>query len=163
VARAPLTSEEVLVLLAEAPRSIAALTAGLGAARLRARPSPDDWSVNDVLAHMRSCADVWGGCIARMLAEDAPTIRAINPRHWIKRTDYPDLEFDPSLRAYTAQRAELLAVLEPLPPQSWSRSATVTGAGNVLQRTVLTYAAWLARHEQPHLKQITRLTKALQQ
>ncbi len=92
-----------------------------------------------------------------MLAEDHPTLRAVNPTTWIKRTDYPELEFPPSLHAFVTQRADLLAVLEPLPPAGWARAATVTGAGRVLQRTVLSYAAWLARHERPHLKQIARI------
>ena len=61
-----------------------------------------------------------GDCIATILAEDRPTIRAVNPRTWIKKTDYPNLEFRPSLRAFTTQRADLLAVLKALPPEGWS-------------------------------------------
>ena len=156
-----LTIEQVLTLLAETPARIEALTAGLPPARLRAAPSQDEWSANDVLAHLRACADVWGGCIATMLAEDAPTLRAVNPRAWIKKTDYPDLEFQPSLRAFAAQRAELLAVLEPLPREAWSRMATVTGAGKPLKLTVLSYAQRMARHERPHVKQIARIVAAM--
>lgn len=89
-------------------------------------------------------------------------LRAINPTTWIKRTDYCDLAFRPSLGAFTAQRADLLAVLSSRPCDAWSRSATVTGAGKVLERTVLSYAQWLATHERPHVKQIERLVKTMQ-
>src|SRR5215213_4285603 len=152
-----LTIEQVLTLLAETPPRISALTAGLAPAQLQTSPNDDEWSANDVLAHLRACADVWGGCIATILAEERPTLRAVNPRSWITKTDYRDLEFQPSLRAFAAQRAALLAVLEPLPPGAWSRTATVTGAGKALERTVLFYALWLAEHERPHVKQIARL------
>ena len=101
-----------------------------------------------------------GDCIATILAEDRPTIRAVNPRTWIKKTDYPNLEFRPSLRAFSRQRAKLLAVLKPLPPKAWARSATVTGAGKPLQRTVLPYARWLTNHERSHVKHIARLVTA---
>ena len=104
---------------------------------------------------------MWGNCIEVMLAQDTPTIRAVNPRTWIKSTDYLEQEFRPSLRAFTRQRADLLAVLKPLPRKSWSRKATVTGAGKVLVRTVHTYAQWLARHERPHVKQIERIVNTL--
>jgi hypothetical protein len=161
VPRSSFSIEEILSLLAETPTRIDALTEGLEPAQLRAAPSPDEWSANDVLAHLRSCADVWGNYMRRILAEDRPTIRAINPRAWIERTDYPDLEFQPSLRPYTAQRAALLAVLEPLSPEDWARTATVTGAGSPLQKTVLDYADRLARHEQPHIKQIERIVGML--
>ena len=150
-------------MLAETPRRLAALTAGLAPAQLRTAPAPDEWSATDVLAHLRACADVWGGCIAAMLAEDHPTLRAINPRTWIERTDYRDLDFHPSLDAFAAQRAELLAVLEPLPAEGWSRGATVTGAGRPLERTVLSYAQGLARHERPHVKQIARIVGTMRQ
>lgn len=152
-----LTIEQVLSLLAQAPPRLAALTAGLAPERLRTSPRQDEWSAHAVLAHLRACSDVWGRSIATILAEDMPTLRAINPRTWIKQTNYLDLEFQPSLAAYTAQRAALLVTLEPLPPSGWSRAATVTGAGTVLESTVLSYAQRLASHERSHLKQIARL------
>jgi len=141
----------VLSLLAQTPPRFEALTAGLAPAQLQTVPDDDEWSANEVLAHLRACADVWGGCIAAIIAEERPTLRAVNPRTWINQTDYRELEFRPSLRAFATQRAELLAVLEPLPPEGWSRAATVTGAGKALERTVLFYARWLAEHERPHV------------
>ena len=156
-----LTIEQVLTLLAATPPRIAALTDGLAPAQLHTTTHHDAWSANDVLAHLRACADVWGNCIVMIIAEERPTLRAVNPRTWIKQTDYLELEFRPSLRAFATQRADLLAVLEPLPPEGWSRAATVTGAGKVLERTVLFYARWLAGHERPHVKQIERIVNTM--
>ncbi len=156
-----ITIEQVLNLLAENPQRIAALTTGLAPAQLHSAPNPDEWSANDVLAHLRACADMWGACIAMIITEDRPTIRAINPRTWIKKTDYLEQEFQPSLRAFITQRTELLQVLESLKPKGWSRAATVTGAGAVLERTVMFYAQWLARHERTHVKQIERTVNTM--
>lgn len=157
----PLATEQVLALLAEAPPHLAALTADLTPAQLHTSPGLNEWSANDVLAHVRSCADVWGKCIMTIIAEDVPTIRAVNPTTWIKQTNYPEQGFQSSLRSFAAQRAELLAVLQPLPDEDWLRKATVTGAGKVLERTVLFYAQWLARHERMHVKQIERLANTM--
>ncbi len=104
---------------------------------------------------------MWGKYIMQILAENRPTIKAVNPTTWIKKTDYREQDFRPSLKAFTAQRAELLAVLEPLPPRAWSRIATVTGAGKPRERAVYTYALWLANHEQSHIKQVERITNKL--
>jgi hypothetical protein len=152
-----LTVEQVLTLLAETPVRIAALTAGLTPAQLRRSPSPDEWSASDVLAHVRACADVWGGCMVAIATQDRPTLRAVNPLTWIKKTDYRELAFQRSLRAFARQRAELMPVLERLPRQGWSRTATVTGAGSVLVRDVLFYGRWMAGHERTHVKQIARI------
>lgn len=155
------TIEAILTILTETPPRLAAMTAGFKPAELRAAPQPGEWSANDVLAHLRSCADVWGNCIDVILAQDRPTIRAVNPRTWIRSTDYLEQDFLPSLQAFAAQRAQLLATLGSLSPKSWSRSATVTGAGKPLKRTVLFYAEWMATHERPHIKQIQRIVEAL--
>ena len=135
---------------------------GLKPAQLLATPGPDEWSANEVLGHLRACADVWGECIMTILAEDKPTIRAVNPRTWIESTDYVDQAFRPSLQAFASQRAHLMTVLGPLAPASWARAATVTGAGNALTRTVLVYGQRMARHERPHVTQIRRIAESLQ-
>ena len=156
-----LTSEQVLSLLAATPPRIAERTADLSSAQLRTSPNQDGWSANDVLAHLRACAAVWGSCIAAIIAEDHPTLRAVNPRPWIKTTDYLDLEFRPSLRTFATQRTDLLAVLSSLPPEGWSRAATVIEAGKILERTVLSYAQRMARHERPHINQIEQLVDSM--
>jgi hypothetical protein len=163
VASEPLTIEQVLSLLAVTPTRLTALTAGLVPTQLHIAPNQDEWSANDVLAHLRACADVWGNCITRIIAEDKPALRGISPRAWIKKTDYRELEFGPSLHSFATQRAELLAILQPLPPEGWSRTATVKDmVGKVFERTVLDYGQRLARHEQAHLEQIERLAATMQ-
>ncbi len=153
--------DQILTMLAAAPPRLAAATAGCAPAALRTAPAPGEWSAAEVLAHMRACADVWGDCIAAILAQDHPTLRAVNPRTWIIRTDYVNQDFAPGLAAYTAQRNALLAVLEPLSPAAWACGATVTGAGKALERTVRFYAQWLATHERPHVKQIERIARTI--
>src|SRR5712691_2639201 len=147
-----LTIERVLTLLAETPTRIAALTADLSPEEVQMRPTPEEWSASVVLAHLRACADVWGTCIRTILEEDRPQFRAVSPRSWIKQADYPELEFRPSLGAFTTQRADLLAILSPLPIAAWERSARVSTVGRVLEPTVLSYAERLVVHERPHIK-----------
>jgi DinB superfamily len=159
MSRRELTTEQIVTSLADAPGRIEAIVSGANSVQLRRSPAPGEWSANDVLAHLRACADVWGGCIARILAEDAPTLRAINPRTWIDQTDYTQQQFGRSFDAYATQRAELLTVLGPLTPVAWRRSATITGAGSPLIRTVMSYAHRMATHERPHLAQIERVVR----
>ena len=160
MSRTLLPRGQVVALLAAAPARIESCTSGVPAGRLRRRPRSDEWSANEVLAHLRSCADVWGGCIATILAEEQPTIRAVSPRTWIAGTGYPALDFVPSFDAFATQRQALVAVLEALPHEAWGRTATVTGAGRARTQTVRSYAERLATHERPHLGQIERAVAA---
>lgn len=156
-----LTNEQILSILEDNPLRIAAHTAGLAPDRLHTAPNPGEWSANDVLAHLRSCADMWGNCIEAIIQEDHPTLQAVNPRTWIKQTDYCEQEFQPSFQAFARQRNGLLGILKPLAPEDWSRIATVTGAGKPLVRSVHFYAQWLATHERTHVKQIARIANTM--
>jgi DinB superfamily len=155
--------EKILTILKETLPRLAKISAELAPDQLYTAPSVGEWSANEVLAHLRACNEVWGGYyIMAILAQDNPTINAINPRTWIKNTDYLEQEFQPALRAFTKQRKRLLAVLEPLPPKDWARTNTLIGAGKPLKQTLISHADGLARHERAHLKQIERTLNALQ-
>jgi hypothetical protein len=157
-----LSIDQILALLTGTPPHITALATGLAPDQLRSSPDFGGWSANEVLAHLRACGDVWGGNIVTILNQDKPTLRGINPRAWIKKTDYPEQEFHHSLQAFTTQRAELLAVLKALPPEAWLRTAIgIDMIGQRFERNVLHYADGLARHERSHLKQIERIVNTM--
>lgn len=163
MARKYLDIEQILAILNDTPSRLAELTAGLDTALLHQPPGDGEWSVCEVLAHLRACNAVWGGIyIMEILASDNPIIKAINPRTWIKKTDYLEQEFQPALLAFTKQRESLLAVLEPLPASDWMRTNRLIGAGKPLQQTLLLHADGLARHERAHLTQIERAVAVLQ-
>lgn len=156
-----MTAQQVLDQLRSTPRRLRELTSGVPPEILRTSPGPDEWSANDVLAHLRACSDRWGEAATRIVEEDCPRIRGTEPRIWITKTDYLDLEFAPSLRAFVRQREVLLAVLDRLPPEGWQRTGTLVGAGKPVTLTAHSYAERLARHERPHVKQIARIVTAL--
>ena len=113
-------------------------------------------------AHLRACHDVLGGSILRILAEDRPAWRRMSPRTWMRKTDYPDWEFGRALAAFERQRAELLAVLGPLPPDAWLRTAAVTErVGGTVPRSAQYYGDWLAGHERVHWTQLERTLAVL--
>ena len=118
------------------------------------------WSVNEQLAHLRTCHDVLGGNMLRIIREDHPAWKGA--AGWKKETEYREWKFRPAFDAFRTDRAELLAVLEPLPAEAWQRTATVTVPPNkTFERTVRYYGDWMAPHERGHLKHIARILKAV--
>lgn len=148
--------ELVLELLASTPKQIARIARGHDDRQLHRQPATDAWSARDIVAHLRACAEVWGGSIHRMIEEDHPTIRYVSPRGWIKKTGYLDQEFRVSLRALTDARTALLDTLSRLGTAGWSRRATFTGTTLGRNATVLIYARRIADHEVHHLDQLRR-------
>lgn len=127
---------------------------GLTDAQLRCPPEKDAWSVHELLAHLRGCADVNGAWIARILAEDTPTIRYASPRTGMRKTGYEEQEFEPFLRDFARQRTALVKTLSSLEVADWSLSATFTGTTPGWTRTVFEVAHGLWRHEHAHFDQI---------
>ncbi|HTZ92087.1 MAG TPA: DinB family protein [Streptosporangiaceae bacterium] len=161
MARQLMTTEQVLSILRDTPDRLSSLTADLTDVKLRATPEPGEWSVIEIAAHLRSCADVWGEAIERIVATDYPTIRAVSPTTWIKSTNYNELAFASSWQAFREQRDQLLALLGQLSAEGWSRSANVLGGGRPLDITVHSYANRLARHERTHWRQVAKTVRAL--
>jgi hypothetical protein len=152
----PAEIQKVIDLLAETPRRITTATADLPHEKMHLRPAPDEWSVNEVVAHLRCCVDVWGKTIDAMLTEDNPTLRHISPRGWIKKTNYLDLPFQTSFEAFVTQRTALLDTLKNLPFEKWSRSA-------IIKRpyTVFSQLRRMALHESEHCNQIEAILKVV--
>lgn len=146
----------ILTALSASPKHIVRITRGSDDRRLLRKPQADAWSVQEILAHLRACADVWGQSIERMLAEEHPMIRYVSPRGWLNKTDYLQEAFRDSLRAFTIQRVALVKALRGLDPVDWLRGATFTGTTLGREATVLSYATRIADHEARHLGQIER-------
>ena len=99
-----------MAILPETPGRIAALTDGLDRRGDCARP-PDPRQLVGERSSLRISGRVTTSSAAASCAfsaEDRPTWKAMNPRAWMKKTDYPDWEFAPAFTAFKEQRAELL-------------------------------------------------------
>lgn len=156
-----LTPDAALEVLSATPVRIAAAIEGLQPVQLHIPPSEGEWSANQVLAHLRACADVRGGAIPRILDEERPRIRTTDPRSYLLTTDYLDLGFVHSFEAFSQQRSELLRLLQSLPAEGWTRHAIIFGAGAPKEWSIHFYADWVARHERPHVKQIEAIAISL--
>lgn len=145
----------ILDMLKDAQKRIAAASKGVPIAKLHAHADKKTWSINDILAHIRSSSDVWGDSIEAMLTREIPTLPDIHPRKWMKQTNYLELDFHISFKAYSEQRKKLLKTLTKLSFEDWSRGAMI---GDRIH-TVFTQARRIAKHDSDHCIQIEGLLK----
>src|SRR5258705_6816669 len=85
--------EKYLQLLEETTDRIMSVSHRIEDARLQFKHDKKSWSVNDILAHLRSCSDLSTHSIYAMLAEHEPAFSDINERKWAKVTRYAELPF----------------------------------------------------------------------
>ena len=146
--------------LRQTPTHFKRTAEGLSDAQLRRPPEEGSWSVHEVLAHLRGAADVQGGWIVKMLAEDTPKIRAVSPRTGMRKIDYASLDFATSLKAFVRDRSRLVKTLSALTERDWSRGAIFTGTTRGQTPTVFDLARGIATHEHGHFAQITAAAAA---
>lgn len=145
--------DNYLQLLEEIPHFIETKTMNISDGRLSDKPDAKSWSVNDILAHLRACADLWTHSIYAMLAEKEPVLPDIDERKWAKAAGYADVPFSESFGGYLAQRQNLLRVLNGLPLTAWEKTAVISGR----RHTVFTQVRRMAKHEEEHRRQIDNL------
>jgi hypothetical protein len=151
-------TSRVIELLTEAPLRLRGSTQGIQTTRIYLRTDIEPWSVNDILAHLRACSDVWGKSIMAMLTQDNPTQRYVSPRALMKNPIYADQDFGVALESFAETRHTLVLTLSNLDAVRWARRGTFTGTSpRGRNQTVLSYAERIVNHEQGHLDQIEAL------
>ena len=151
--------EVLLTLLADTPSRILGFAAGFTENQLQDSPSPEQWSMVQVLAHLRACHDVWTSSVYTMLTIDQPNIVKIHPNLWWKNMQFDKHSFAHLIRTFSDRRLELILVLRSVPEKSWERTGFI---GN-RQYTIYDQIRRLALHEQHHDPQFSRLRTWLSQ
>ena len=83
--------KEVLRLLSETPERITAVSQPLTPKQQHAKPDNSSWSLNDNLAHLRACVDVWVNEFDTMLAQDSPILGRLAMHEAIQREQIESL------------------------------------------------------------------------
>ena len=137
--------------LAATPDRLIELLGGLDEAALRARPTPDDWSALEVVAHLRASEAIVTPRFYQILVRDEPALVAFDERRWAEVAGYADLSPSLLLQGYATRRAELAAMLRRLAPADWERAGVHEVAGRV---TLLDIVRSMAEHEAEHVAQL---------
>jgi hypothetical protein len=145
-----------LDLLAATPGILRLLMREISDADARWKPSPDRFSIAEVLAHLSHSE---GNCyrlrLDRFLAEDLPILEPDDAQMWLDRyrDANPDAEFD----GFEAQRETNVKFLRGLPASAGDRAAMHKELGEVTLAQML--HEW-ALHDLGHVRQIAELVRA---
>ncbi len=146
------SSASLLAILRSTPAALTSLLAPLTAEKLAARPSADEWSVTEILCHMRDVElEVDQPRIQKMLSEDEPFIPAELPDEWAKTREYDRQDGLSALREFTAARVQTLEMLQNLAPAQWSRKARHAIFGPTTLQELVSFNA---EHDRLHIQQI---------
>lgn len=144
-----------LAQLRAAPAALAALLAPLPPDMLSTRPAADEWSIVEILCHLRDVErEVDQPRVRQILREDDPFIPAQLSDEWAKTRAYQKQEAASVLREFAAARLETLDLLDGLAPAQWSRKARHAIFGPTSLQELVSFNA---EHDRLHLQQVWKI------
>jgi hypothetical protein len=144
--------------LAAFPDTLKRQVQGLPDAALRFRPTPDDWSIVELVGHMIDVGALWPGRTRQMLATENPALAAVDP-NWVRQRDYQNKQISFLLITLAEQRAEYVEFLRMLRPSQLARTGIHPTLGRL---TVAEGIRALVDHDQGHSRQIANNLAAFQ-
>jgi hypothetical protein len=148
---------EIIEALKEMPDAVEAEVAGLPEQTLRFKPSPEEWSIKEVIGHLRDGAEVWHKRLYQVWAQNDPMFVPYDQDAFVRERGYQDADFRGvlvELRSFRLQTVDLLAHAV-----DWTRLGQWPGFG---RRSLKQLAQALVDAENEHLEQIRSLKGAAQ-
>jgi hypothetical protein len=149
----PRTRTQSVDLLTAAPDRIRRATAGLDRQSLRRRGEGGEWSVIELVCHLRDYAEIFNSRIMRAVSEDNPRVASYDNEDLAMSREYISQDIDQVLSAFSRIRTNMLAALGRLTEDDWRRTVQHSTWGDPS-------IEWLtnrcAQHELEHLADIEK-------
>ena len=147
-------SPTAIEIIAATPAALRALLRAVPASALEAAVD-EGWSVKDVVAHLLDVQQVaFTDRIRRILNEDRPLIRPIDPSARLQEQDYSSWAIERVLDAFERKRRDDVEMLRGLSAGQMARVGHHAEAGEI---SVSDLAHYCAVHDMVHLQQIAKI------
>lgn len=138
------------------PRRIGSLLHGKPLARLKSRPTPERWSVAEILAHLTEAEIAFGYRIRLIAGAPGTPIQAFNQDLWQANAKY--LQKNPKQAAVFFENLRILNVLfiKSLSSEALDRFGMHEERG---QESIRRLTELMAGHDENHIRQLTAILK----
>jgi hypothetical protein len=137
-------------------KRLARLIKGVTTPKLRKRPTPDKWSVAEILAHLADAEIVIGWRMRSILGAPGTPVQAFDQDAWASAGRYDKRDPRKSIELHRALREANLALLKSLSPEQWKHFGQHAERG---QESIEHIVRMIAGHDVNHIRQIERILK----
>jgi hypothetical protein len=127
---------------------------GVPTSKLRKRPAPNKWSVNEIAAHLADAEVAIGWRLRLILGAPGTPIEAFDQDAWVTSLHYEKRDPRKSVEQFRVLREANLALLKSLTPEQWKHYGMHSERG---QETIEHIVRLIAGHDLNHLQQIDRI------
>jgi hypothetical protein len=142
----------------KSPKQLAAAVAGLPETILRYKPSPEKWSIREIVGHLADVEIVYAYRIRQMLADTKPVIAPMEVNAWARSLGYMDTPVPEMIALFGVNRHHNLRLLRAMRVEDLKKGAHHPELNRdvTLEEMVLK----LDGHSTSHLEQIEKLKKS---
>jgi hypothetical protein len=115
------------------------------------KPAPQEWSVKEIICHMRDVDEIFHDRCVRMVEDDEPFLRSFNPDELAEEKGYSRQLWEEIRQEWDTNRERNLELFKGLGPLQWLKGAFHQERGHF---NVLDVASALVRQTEEHLEQI---------
>ena len=137
------------------PELVAREVSGLKKNALDYKPSPDKWSIQEIVCHLADAELVFAHRIRQALADKEPTFAPIDQDAWAKRLGYEEASVPEMLALYALVRRSNIRLLRRIGLAELGKSGFHPERNYKV--TLGELVEYLAKHGPNHLQQIVRL------
>jgi len=153
----PGSIQPALLLLEKTPFLLETMLRDLPEDLLRWKPTPERWSIAEVIGHLADIELIYADRTRRIVTEDTPTLQKYDPTQTVVIGDYVRGSATENLAFFTRTRRSTVILLRSIPADSAEREATHSELGTITLHQML--SEW-ASHDLGHLRQIAELYRA---
>jgi phytoene dehydrogenase-like protein len=148
------TPKDMLDAFRAAPEVLETLLRGVTRAQAQAaRGGDENWSVVEVVCHLRDAEERGIERMRAMRDEHDPFIPAFDQEQWARERNYAAADLRAALDTFLRLRATHIAELAALAPADWERSGRHEEQGTI---TIAAHTLHLISHDYIHAAQIAR-------
>lgn len=146
---------EIIEALKHLPDNVIAETDGLGEALLRHRPAENEWSIKEVVGHLRDAAEVWHKRIYMVCTLTDPVVVSWERTVGFREASYLEADLSWLIGEMREWRLKTVETLDHA--VDWTRIGSQAGVG---RRSLKQFAEILVEHDAEHIASIRALRAA---
>jgi uncharacterized damage-inducible protein DinB len=145
---------EIIEALRLLPERVSEEVKGLSEEELRFRPGEGEWSLKEVVGHLRDFAEIDHDRLWRMITQERPFLPGYDQEALVRERNYQDADLPAVLDELASFRRQTVQVLTELVDANWTRTGRHQERGISSIRQLVDN---LVRHEAMHLEHIRAL------
>ena len=118
-----------------------------------ARGGDENWSVVEVVCHLRDAEERALQRMRMMRDEDDPFLAGYDQEAWARERNYAAADLSQAFARFVQLREQHISELEPLSAEDWERSGRHEEQGHI---TISAHTLHLVAHDSQHAAQIAR-------